>query len=886
MLRLAPWLLLLNAAATSTAVNITSINLVHISIGTTTVLREISHGATIDLSVDIPPLTIRAEVDGDVTFVKFDMGSGGVTQTDRVAPFYMGGDYNGDPHAVTTLQTAGIHEINIMAVNHATKETSKRNLRLFVTGKSGDATSRRRAFSTQRYDVDRYNHGPLGELTGELMQWHKITLGFDGMPTSETNNNENPFLKYRLDVAFTHETGKFHMVPGYYAADGNAANTGAMSGRVWLCHFAPDLTGTWTWKAYFLVGDNVSVTNQGKSASFDGATGSFNVTASDKTGSDLRAKGLLQYVGKHHLQFAGSGEYLLKAGTASPKNIFAYTDFDNTPNHNGYRKTWAPHEKDYVPGDTTWAGGKGKGLIGAINYLASQGMNAFSVQTLTMFGEYGGDDGNVFPFTSDNPETVFHYDVSKLAQWEVILEHADKMGMHVQVRTQDQTNDQLLDGGDLGPQRTVYYRELIARFSHHLALTWNLGKQTTNTDAQRKEFSDFFKANDPYGHPVVVHAFVGGEERTYRPLLNYSSFDGASLESLSDSTFNETLQWIQVSHNTGKDWIVYDDEQKPNCIGVVPDEVDLTHDVIRKNFLWGNIMAGGAGIEYFFGLMYIASDLTCEDFRTREILFNQSNNALKFFGNGDNGPSLITLSNANYIVDGGNWALADDLNTTYVLYLPNGGTANIDLRLTSGTSFRVQWYDPRNGGELHNGTETSVPTGAIQAIGNPPRDVDEDWVILLSCDDCSGGVPSDIPSGRPSGRPSDRPSDRPSSAPAVLSPLSPMASPISTPFAQPPFIAFTGEPTTAPVAVPSVAAPFSQHPFTAFTNMPMQAPVAGTRVAAPVSQHSFVASTNKPIPAPVTIAVAIAAPVSQHPFIAFPNKPPSAPVAVSSTFAA
>ena len=33
-----------------------------------------------------------------------------------------------------------------------------------------------------------------------------------------------------------------------------------------------------------------------------------------------------------------------------------------------------------------------------------------------------------------------------------------------------------LDGGDLGPQRHLYYRELIARYEYGLALNWTLEK--------------------------------------------------------------------------------------------------------------------------------------------------------------------------------------------------------------------------------------------------------------------------------------------------------------------------------------------------------------------------------------------------------------------------
>ena len=64
-------------------------------------------------------------------------------------------------------------------------------------------------------------------------------MKFEGPQTSETAN-PNPFLDYRLDVTFTSPTGTEYLVPGYYAADGNAGETGATSGNVWFAHFSPD----------------------------------------------------------------------------------------------------------------------------------------------------------------------------------------------------------------------------------------------------------------------------------------------------------------------------------------------------------------------------------------------------------------------------------------------------------------------------------------------------------------------------------------------------------------------------------------------------------------------------------------------------------------------
>ena len=294
----------------------------------------------------------------------------------------------------------------------------------------------------QQYDVEPYQYILGGAVNGERRQWHKITIGFEGPMTNETAT-PNPFADYRLDVKFTHElSGKEYLVPGYYAADGNAANTGASSGPVWLVHFTPDETETWAWEATFVSGVNVAQNGGGISAGyFDGANGAFVVDETDKTGRDHRGKGRLQYVGEHHLRFNGTGEYFLKAGADSPESFLQYEDFDNTPNNtdNAPRtfllKTWEPHAQDYEDGDPTWAGGKGSEMVGALNYLANEGMNAFSFIPMAIGG---GDSNAVFPYISVDPADFLRMDCSKLAQWEVIFEHADRKGLFMHFKTQEQ----------------------------------------------------------------------------------------------------------------------------------------------------------------------------------------------------------------------------------------------------------------------------------------------------------------------------------------------------------------------------------------------------------------------------------------------------------------
>ncbi len=77
-------------------------------------------------------------------------------------------------------------------------------------------------------------------ISGELRQWHNVTLTFTGPEARETHDRPNPFLDYRLTVTFTHESGALaYRVPGYFAADGDAANSSAAAGSKWRAMLRP-----------------------------------------------------------------------------------------------------------------------------------------------------------------------------------------------------------------------------------------------------------------------------------------------------------------------------------------------------------------------------------------------------------------------------------------------------------------------------------------------------------------------------------------------------------------------------------------------------------------------------------------------------------------------
>ncbi|MEW7289617.1 Ig-like domain-containing protein [Aquimarina sp. 2304DJ70-9] len=573
-------------------------------------------------------------------------------------------------------------------------------------------------------------------ITGERKKWHKVTLTFNGPNSSETAN-DNPFLNYRLNVTFTHQSGSpSYVVPGYYAADGNAAQTSATSGNKWRAHFAPDKTGTWNYKVSFRKGNNVAVNdgvNAGNVAGFmNGETGSFNIAASNKTGRDFRAKGRLQYVGEHYLRFAETGEYMIKQGPDSPENLFAYDDFDNTPNSGNRRKNFNPHKGDWNSGDPTWKSGKGKGLIGAVNYIASEGLNSMSFLTMNI----NGDDKNVYPYTTSNQRT--RIDVSKLAQWAIVIEHMQNNGVFAHFKTQETENETLLDNGNTGTQRKLYYRELIARFGHNLALNWNLGEENgggpqavDQSPAQERAMAEYFYKNDPYRHHVVIHKHPNDFPEYL--LGNQSKLTGFSLQTNQtnfSSVFGKVKEGIDKSRNEGKKWAIACDEPGDARQALRPDNnAGNSHTDGRKNALWGTLLAGGWGNEWYFGYEQAHSDLSLQDFRSRDKWWDYARYAIRFFDIAD--LPLTQMRNNNSLSSNNNDYCYAKQGEAYVVYLKNGGSTNLNLNGQS-ERFTVKWYDPRNGGNLRNGSVTSISGGGNRSIGNAPNNGGKDWVILIT----------------------------------------------------------------------------------------------------------------------------------------------------------
>ena len=591
---------------------------------------------------------------------------------------------------------------------------------------------------------------PSYDTTGELLQWHPVTLTFTG-PVSSEDAAENPFTDYRLEVRFFQGDQSLR-IPGYFAADGEAAETGATSGDRWRVHFSPPQTGKWEFEVSFRKGQDIAVNDDplaGEAMEFDGLRGTLEIGESNKSGRDFRGKGKLE-VGdrRRYLRFAGTGEYFLKGGADSPENFLAFSDFDGTYRYQAEAREgeaaaaadihrYQAHFGDWKEGDPTWQQGKGKAIIGALNYLASKGMNA--VYFLTM--NIGGDGKDVWPYTEYDERARF--DCSKLDQWEIVFSHMERLGLMMHAVTQETENEKLLDGGDTGPQRKLYYRELIARFGHHNALVWNLGEENGPADfspdgqnpAQQKAMAAHLKLHDPYQHPVVIHTHStkGQKDEGLTELLGDPFLDGLSFQvNKREHVHDEIIKWQRLSAESGEPWLIGMDEIGFWYRGVKPDAIDPGHDTIRREVLWGSLMAGSAGVEWYFGAHYDHNDLGCEDWRSRDAMWDQTRFAMTFFQQLD----YWEMDNHDELLEAtGGYCLADP-GEVYAVYLPSDfqGEATLELGDTQQT-FTVSWFHAKKGGALQPGSIPTVSGPGRVELGSPPEiGAVTDWAVLIRKD--------------------------------------------------------------------------------------------------------------------------------------------------------
>lgn len=574
-----------------------------------------------------------------------------------------------------------------------------------------------------------------GSISGDLSKWAPINIDFVGPTASETDTAPNPFLDYRLSVALTSPNGDVHQVPGFFAGDGN----GGSQGNRWRVRFAADQVGQWRYQATLKSGSEIAVNTDlsaGSDVNIEGAAGEFSINQQSSDAPGFLAHGRLEYTGKHYLKFR-DGPYWIKSGTDSPENFLGYAGIDGTVDQGGsqFLHDYVTHRGDARGDDPVFSnassGADSLGITGALNYLSDQGVN--SIYFLPM--NLGGDGQETYPFVGGK-KTRFnktHFDISKLHQWNQVLNHAQRRGiaLNIQLSETEPGNERWLDEGKLGVERKLFFRELIARFGYLLAAKWNLGEENDFPVSELRAQAGYLNALDWTKKPIAVHTQINNF-RDYEQLVGNDLFSASSIQydpPLADE-FVET--WRKRSADAGRPWVIDMDE---NTGGIS----DTNADTRRKQILYDVYFSGG-NLEWYYGYhpLPLGGDLTAGDFRKREAIWTTMRYARNFM---ESQLPFWRMQPADQLVSGeansfGGAEVFAAVGEIYAIYLPNAsGNPSLDLSSAAG-SFSQQWFNPRNG--QFAGDAKTIVGGKRITLGSPPSSSNDDWVVLVKSHNAPG----------------------------------------------------------------------------------------------------------------------------------------------------
>jgi hypothetical protein len=630
-----------------------------------------------------------------------------------------------------------------------------------------------------------YTASRAGTVSGTLRQWETITLALRGPPNSNNDSSasSNPRMDNRLDVTWAPEGSRSSLtVPGYLATTSTSTSSNTTNnstttnpetdGSVWLVHVTLESAGTWHWEASFRTGPNVAIrsmdntdanidtdTDTSTSGWGDRITGSIVVAQSahedefaseSAPGETFWELGKLEYVGAHHALFArGHGRWFLQSGVDLGSTLLRWLDYgtDDYPTESSTTTTSLPpgsawltrHQASFPVSHhaPSWTHEMGNQAMGLLEYLARHGVNAIR---LNVWDDTDASTSHQFLFAADQDPNSIR--VSQLARWQVALEYAQRLGLALQIQ---------LHGSD-GPEnespdvtteqrRKLYYRELVARYGHHLALSWHLGPAGPTSESRANDL----RSIDAYQHTIVVDSTTTERDLPTRNLLGVDTVDSVVVPTptrslaLTNTVVRDVTTWRDLSRARKHHWIVHTQHAYTPSASL-PPQVRLRDDDeyvqnIRRNVVWGNLLAGGAGVEY--GLREAIAVNGADMLVDLERIWLYTRLALDFLQNLTPRIPFWYMVNENFRVassTAGALCLAQPRGDVMVLYFPKGGTARVHLpKGDDGTSYTIQWYDPRVGGELQTGSIASVQTVASTkvSLGTAPSVPHQDWVVLL-----------------------------------------------------------------------------------------------------------------------------------------------------------
>ncbi|MFT6832675.1 MAG: hypothetical protein ACJAZN_002853 [Planctomycetota bacterium] len=643
--------------------------------------------------------------------------------------------------------------------------------------------------------------GDLPMLPGQrAIAWQPLELTFatgllspihGGPPAQGDISPGNPWLDYRFDLTLTRPDGESVLVPGFFAGDGG----GGPRGDVWKVRFTPPaIPGDWRGVAILRYGENVNVESPFSSAGLPvfGRSVLVAVEPPDLGSSGFYGKGPIQADGSGHLRHADRSLFV-KAGVGSPENFLGYAGFDGAVDgFDGgplgeaggapdFLHEFTPHRIDWRAGDPDWGGGRGRGIVGALNYLESVGANALYVMPMNL----GGDGRDTFPFVSNSggarfpidPADALNYAVRRMGEWDLVLRHAQTRGILIQLvlAEREPTNIQWL-GGAASRRRRLFLKQLVAHFGYLPGVEWTLCEENAAPGSpnfaqfsplELRDMAQWIRSWDPLHHPRSVHVDPN-DLSLYSAMIAAGTaqwIDCVSLQVNGDEGSTARLYGelaedaAERFQSIGRRVVVHVDEPGYYLTGAGSElhPAAWAHaphagpEDRRRRALYDSLFSS-AGVLWYFGLYALedgGGDLHTEDFRTRATLLRETRIARElieatFVDAGQFGPADHLWTSDQFPLHPiyGEAEVLAEAGGPALVYLPALGESasnspGVLSPLRSGPSgvstFRAAWVNPRTGTEqgapqLFDPVRPFRPEPPAGAPLNP----DMDWILRVA----------------------------------------------------------------------------------------------------------------------------------------------------------
>ncbi|MEK7408784.1 MAG: DUF5060 domain-containing protein [Acidobacteriota bacterium] len=431
------------------------------------------------------------------------------------------------------------------------------------------------------------------------------------------------------------------------------------------------------WKVRFAADRNGAWTYRTESShpALAGRSGAFRVTDPPPNAAEFYRKGRLEHVGERYLKLREGG-YWIKFGADEPENILGKAFGLND---------WEAKKRE-------------------IDYLASKNINSVYVMTHNL----EGDENDVWPWLGATPQEAKasqdRFDVARLDKWREFFEYIQSKGIVIHLVLED-------DSAWAGYDHARYYREMVARFGHLPALCFNFNEEHNENYSlgDAIAYMKLLGELDPYHHPRAIH-------NVNQPLNEY--VDSPHVESTSIQTpprrprsLNQiAVDWMEACLARGR---------RPLVVSF--DEARPAED--RRS--WWSVYLGGGIWESLARVPggFAEQERVWRELATTRVFME----TLPFH----------QMHPANHVVGGGEAFCLAKPGEVYALYLPQGGS--VEVRLTPGNQYRVEWFDPRNTGG-NPWTPAPSVAGGRQTLAAPDN---QDWALRLTrIQGDSGGAPT------------------------------------------------------------------------------------------------------------------------------------------------